>query len=106
MRNLTQEIKLKIYNEYNQSGISMPDLAKKYNTSVSSIYKLRKETESQNTNPLTDKQNEQSENIFHCNCPNTNQPTDKQNEQLENTFHCTCPNTKEHLIIMSCIANL
>lgn len=45
MKRLTKELKLKIYNEYMSSGISMPELSRKYNISVSTIYKLRKEIE-------------------------------------------------------------
>jgi len=84
MRILSQEIKLKIYNEYTSCGVSMPKLSKKYDMSISSIYKLRKEIESQNPSISTDKQND-------C---------------YENTFHCNCTEIKEHLIIMSCIASL
>lgn len=47
MRNLTKELKLKIYNEYTSSGISMPTLAVRYNISISSIYRLRKEIEAE-----------------------------------------------------------
>ncbi len=50
MKILSDKIKQQIYNEYQNTGISMPELSRKYNTSISSIYRLRKDIESANLN--------------------------------------------------------
>lgn len=50
MKILSDKLKQQIYDEYQNTGIGMPELSRKYNTSISSIYRLRKEIESKNNN--------------------------------------------------------